>query len=186
MEATFAAFEGDHLIAAGPAAQVAVAAKRAFAAGRAVLVFDDATGRQTDFDLRGDEAEIAARYAPAPEAEPAPRAPGRPKLGVTAREVTLLPRHWAWLAEQPGGASVTLRKLVEAARAAGGDADRKRQAQAAADRFMGAMLGDRPGYEEAARALYAGRREDFAALVEAWPSDLRDHLWRLAEPAFAT
>ena len=187
MEQTrYTAFEGERCIAAGPPATVALAVKRALDddAGRLILVFDDGTGRQVDFDLRGTAGEVAARLTPEAEPEPAPRAPGRPKLGVVAREVTLLPRHWDWLARQPGGASVTLRKLVEAARSAGGEKERRRQAQAAADRFMSAMLGDRPGYEEAARALYAGRRDDFAGLVEPWPRDLLQHLWRLAGPAF--
>src|ERR1044072_1961821 len=66
-----------------------------------LLAFDDDTGRQIDLDLR-------------PEAQPA-RARGRPALGVEAKEVTLLPRHWEWLAQQRGGASATLRKLVEEA-----------------------------------------------------------------------
>jgi hypothetical protein len=187
MEQTrYTAFEGEKCIAAGPPATVALAVKRALEedGARRILVFDDRTGRAVDFDLRGGEAEVAARLGAEPEGQVAPRAPGRPRLGVTAREVTLLPRHWEWLAEQPGGASVTLRKLVEAARASGGEKERRRAAQAAADRFMSAMLGDRPGYEEAARALYAGRRDDFAGHVQAWPEDLVRHLWRLAGPAF--
>jgi hypothetical protein len=154
----------------------------------ALLVFDDRTGRQVDFDLSGSEADIRARLTPA-NAEPAPpetasarRSPGRPKLGVVAREITLLPRHWEWLAEQPGGASVTLRRLVDAARGAGGAAAVARQAREAADRFMGAMLGNQPGYEEASRALYAGNRGRFMELSKTWPADLRDHARRLAAP----
>jgi uncharacterized protein len=181
---TFTAFAGERLLAAGRKIDVALAVRAALQAdsNRMILIFDDGTGREVDFDLRGTEDEIAARLDP-PEAtaDDAKRA-GRPKLGVVAREVTLLPRHWDWLADQPGGASVTLRKLVDAARNA--EDEHVRQAQHAADRFMGAMLGNQPGYEEASRALYAADRIRFMALTEPWPGDLRDHARRLAAAAF--
>lgn len=183
---TCAAFEAHKLIAYGPLAGVALAARAALQDGRQVLVFDDSNGRVVDLDLRGDEAAVLARLSATPGADdPAPRAPGRPKLGVVPREVTLLPRHWEWLADQPGGASVTLRKLVEAARSAPDDRAAIRQAQQIADRFMSAVLGDQPGYEEASRALYAADEAQFLALSQAWPADLRDHARRLAVPAFA-
>lgn len=168
------AFDGTRLLARGPLAEVALAVK---AAGEgAFLTFDDATGRVIDLDLRGDAAEILARLTP-----PAPpRGRGRPRLGVTAREVTLLPRHWDWLATQPGGASATLRRLVDQARRADdGGADRRR-AQDAAYRFMLALAGDLPGYEEATRALFAGDAEGLARQMADWPGDLRDHALRLA------
>lgn len=180
---SFAAFAGERLLALGPRLAVALSVKAALQQDPAqpVLIFDD-TGRGIDFDLRGSDAEIAARLAPSGEEAPK-RTAGRPKLGVVAREVTLLPRHWEWLAGQPGGASVTIRKLIDAARKADDGHAPARRAQQAADRFMSAMLGDRPGYEEAARALYAGDRSRFLELTEAWPTDLRDHARRLAEPA---
>lgn len=194
IENTVTAFAGDRLLASGPTPEVALAIKAAIAVNgdAALLVFDDRTGRQVDFDLRGSDEEIVARLTPAApasdpaktEAAPARRTSGRPKLGVVAREITLLPRHWQWLAAQPGGASVTLRKLVDAARNAGGGETSARQAREAADRFMGAMLGNRPGYEEASRALYAGDRERFFEISEPWPADLRDHARRLAGPGF--
>ena len=106
---------------------------------------------------------------------PRPRGPGRPKLGVVAREVTLLPRHWEWLAQQPGGASVAIRKLVEEARRTGEDRDRVRQAQEAAYRFMSAMAGNKPHYEDAIRALFAGEAARFEKLIAEWPADVRDH-----------
>lgn len=185
---TCTAFAGESLLANGAALQVALSVKAALGNGASgILVFDDRSGRQIDFDLRGSDDEIAARLRPAEQVAPdAPRTSGRPKLGVVAREVTLLPRHWDWLSAQPGGASVTLRKLVEAARKGDGAGVLARQAQEAADRFMSAMLGNQPGYEEAARALYAGDGSRFTALSEPWPVDLRDHARRLAEPAFAT
>ena len=114
----------------------------------------------------------------------APRGPGRPKLGVVAREVTLLPRHWDWLAQQPGGASVAFRRLVDAARRSGEDGDRVRRAQDAAYRFMSAMAGDRPHYEEAIRALFANDPARFEKLIAGWPADVRDHTLMLAENAF--
>ncbi len=203
METTFTAFSGEHMFAAGPAAEVALAVKAALDLDNAttVLIFDDVTGRQVDFDLRGSDEEIVERLKPPNDSETSSqfaetrqaetvagdrkRASGRPKLGVVAREITLLPRHWEWLGEQPGGASVTLRKLVDAARKATGGEISVKQAQQAADRFMGAMLGNQPGYEEATRALYAGNRDGFLALSNVWPADLRDHARKLAAPAFA-
>ncbi|TSC25211.1 DUF2239 family protein [Corallococcus sp. Z5C101001] len=188
--ATWTAFAGQRLIASGSPAEVVAAARRALDAGttEALLLFDDATGRTVDFHLRGSLEDVLARLRPTPD--PAadatePRGPGRPKLGVVAREVTLLPRHWEWLSQQPGGASVALRKLVEAARANSGDADRVRQAQAATDRFMTTMAGNAPGYEEAARALYASDRTRFNKWTRAWSDDIRDCARRLAAPVFA-
>jgi len=169
-------FDGERRLAAGPPAEVAVAAHAV--AGRdhdgPLLVFDDSSGKVVDLDLRGSAQEVATRYAPTV----APRPRGRPKLGVVAREVTLMPRHWEWLNAQPGGASVALRKLVEQARRAGID-DRKTR-QEAAYRFMASMAGDLPGYEEAIRALFADDRTAFNARVKAWPSDVADHAARLA------
>jgi uncharacterized protein len=179
-ENTCTAFQGMRKIASGTRADVALTLKRAGGRQEPILIFDDATGRQVEFDLRGSDAEIVARLT-----DGEPRKPGRPKLGVTAREVTLLPRHWEWLNSQPGGASVTLRKLVDTARNANGGREKKRKAQEAADRFMLAMAGNQPHYEEAARALYAGNVQQFTDLTEGWPADVRDHVRRLSGPAFA-
>ena len=155
------AFDGHRLLAAGARLDVALALKRALEAGAAgpLLAFDDATGAVIDFDLSVSDADIATRLA---EPEPAPRGRGRPKLGVVAREVTLLPRHWEWLAAQSGGASVALRRLVDEARRTDGGATQARQAVGAAYRFLHAIAGDFPGFEEASRALFAGDREGFA------------------------
>lgn len=144
----------------------------------AVLVFEDATGRQVDFDLRGSFDDVLARYIP-----PVRKGPGRPKLGVTAREVTLLPRHWDWLDRQRGGASAALRRLVDDARKHDASETESARAAEAASAFMTAMAGDRPGFEEALRALYAGRGERLAELTRGWPSDVREHTLRLALPA---
>ena len=135
----------------------------------AALIFDQETGRVVDIDPRF------------PPGEDGPR-PGRPKLGVTAREVTLLPRHWDWLATQPGGASVALRKLVE--EASRNPRAQQRRVRDAAYRFATALVGNAPGYEEAIRALYAGQAEEFAAHIEAWPADVRRALEEMTSNAF--
>ncbi|MBR8133335.1 DUF2239 family protein [Burkholderia ambifaria] len=189
---SYTAFDGHRRLVSGPLATVGLAVRQA--AGDAtpgtILIFDDATGRAIDLDLRGTAEEIRARYAAAPAdasapaggpaGEGEPRGRGRPKLGVVSREVTLLPRHWDWLATQPGGASVALRKLVEDARRTHAAADRRRDAQARAYHFMSAIAGDLPGFEEAARALYANDLARLTELIAGWPDDVRDHALALA------
>jgi hypothetical protein len=167
-------------LAGGDLVTVGLAAKAASEAGERVLIFEDGGARLRDLDLRGPEEEVRARLAADAPAAPVKRGPGRPKLGVSAREVTLLPRHWDWLAAQPGGASATLRRLVEEARKSGGGAMRIRQGREAAYRFITAMAGDRPGYEEATRALFAGDGARFTAETQGWPKDVREHAWALA------
>ena len=172
------AFDGERLLASGPRDEVMLAARRACDGGASgpLLVFDDDSGRLLELDLRQPGTSPATGAAGAP----LPRGPGRPKLGVVAREVTLLPRHWDWLAMQPGGASATLRRLVEGARRAGDGKVRQRQAEEAVDRFMQAMTGNYPGHEEASRAFWRDERARFAALIAPWPADVRDHVGRLA------
>ncbi|CAJ0890314.1 hypothetical protein R20233_03478 [Ralstonia sp. LMG 32965] len=187
------AFAGTQRLAAGPARDVARAVKIHVDAHpeSQVLVFDHTTAQPVEFDLRGTVEDVLARLdatassatQPA-ESESRPRGPGRPKLGVIAREVTLLPRHWDWLAAQPGGASVTLRKLVEDARRAAEGADRRRTAQEAAYRFMSAMAGNAAGFEEATRALFAADAAAFESLTHSWPADVRDFARELASRAF--
>ncbi|RDI99045.1 DUF2239 family protein [Dyella solisilvae] len=184
---TCTAFDGQRLLASGSLASVALEAKRVIDAGAPgpVLVFEDHTGRAVDIDYRGTPEQMLARLVAAPADQPAAtRGPGRPKLGVVPREVTLLPRHWDWLAAQPGGASATLRRLVEEARRSHHGRDRLRQAGEALDRFMLAMTGDLPGYEEASRAFWRQDRDRFDALTSAWPDDLREHVRRLADQAW--
>ena len=191
---TYIAFEDDRRIAAGGLPEVARAAKEVLDRRKdaAILIFDGATGGPADIDFRGTVANVLARL-PATAAVPAtaedalpsaPRGPGRPKLGVVAREVTLLPRHWEWLAQQQGGASVALRRLVEEARRNGENKDRIRRAQDAAYRFMSAMAGDKPHYEDAIRALFADEASRFEKLIAGWPADVRDYTLALAENAF--
>lgn len=174
---TATAFAEMAVLARGPLVEVALAVKAAGDGG--VLVFDDASGAPVDLDLRGTEAEIRQRLQGA-QAEDRPRGRGRPKLGVVPREVTLLPRHWEWLAAQSGGASATLRRLVDAARRDDGGRTAQRAAQEAAYRFMSAMAGDLPGFEEATRALFAGDGERLEAQMSAWPADVRSYALELA------
>jgi uncharacterized protein len=192
-EPDYIAFEGERRIAAGDLGDVARAAKQTLDRRKdaSVLIFDGQTSGPVDLDFRGTVDDVLTRL---PKQDPptvaldtvltTPRGPGRPKLGVVAREVTLLPRHWDWLAQQQGGASVAIRKLVDDARRTSEDRDRIRLAQEAAYRFMSAMAGNRPHYEEAIRALFAHDRSRFEQLIAEWPADVRDHASRLAERAF--
>ena len=185
------AFSGANRIASGELRHVAMKAKQAFDAHpeRTVLVFDDANARTLELPLELPAADLLAWLShPQPQAGDAPetpRRPGRPKLGVVPREVTLLPRHWDWLAAQPGGASVALRKLVDEARKVNAGDDRRRAAQEAGYRFILVMAGDAPGFEDAARALFAGDAQRFESLLLAWPEDVREHALWLATDAFA-
>ncbi|MBW8716973.1 MAG: DUF2239 family protein [Variovorax paradoxus] len=149
------------------------------------LVFNEQTGELLDFDLH-NRAGAVAHAASAETAEEAPRGVGRPKLGVVAREVTLLPRHWDWLNRQPGGASVALRRLVQEASRVNADRDAVRASREAAYRFMTAIAGALPNFEEATRALFAGERERFEALIGSWPADLRIHLQKLSAAGWST
>lgn len=193
-DVAYIAFDGERRIASGDLRKVAGAAKEVLDRHKdaAILVFDGVTSGSVDIDFRGTIADVQARLpsaadvpATAEDVGPsAPRRPGRPKLGVVAREVTLLPRHWDWLAQQSGGASVALRRLVEEARRTGEDSHRIRRAQEAAYRFMSAMAGNKPHYEDAIRALYANDPARFEKLIAAWPTDVRAHILMLAERAF--
>jgi hypothetical protein len=193
---SFTAFDGCQRIACGSLAAAVLAVKRAADTGSLgpLLIFDDRSGRVVEADIRGTDAETLARLPTASlhdevaeqasaEAGPStvpPRGRGRPKLGVTAREVTLLPRHWDWLSAQPGGASVALRKLVEDARRTTTARDERRSAQERAYQFMSAMAGDMAGFEESTRALFAGDAGKFIELTSGWPGDVRDYALALA------
>jgi uncharacterized protein len=191
----YVAFEADRRIGAGDLREIAHAAREVLDRRNdvSILVFDGTSSEQVELDLRGGLDQVLARL-PAhdvkpiannsePEA-PTSRGPGRPKLGVVAREITLLPRHWEWLAKQPGGASVAIRKLVDEARRRNEDRDRIRTAQDAAYRFMSVMAGNKPHFEDAIRALFAPDPVRFAQLIAGWPKDVRDHAAMLAERAF--
>ncbi len=177
------AFDRARRIASGSYVRVALVVKEhaRIHPDASVLIFDDATGEQMDFDLRGSGEDISARIATRfYGAREEKRAPGRPRIGVVAREVTLLPRHWEWLAEQPGGASVTLRKLVEEARrAADTNKERMQKLHRRTYRFMSAIAGNLPNFEEASRSLFANDIHRLGELISDWPADIRDHIVQL-------
>ena len=191
---TFTVFVGVRRLASGRLIDMALAVKaRAAEEGGPILTFDDRSGAVIDIDLRGTEADITARLTELanagdatstvesrPDRDGAPKSRGRPKLGVIAREVTLLPRQWEWLASQPGGASQALRRLVDEARRADGGQTRLKAAREAAYYFLSALAGNLPGFEEVIRALFAGDADGFAERMTAWPPDIRDHALKLA------
>lgn len=164
---TLTVFLKDEVIARGAPEQVVptMRALQPLERSSDLLAFDDETGKQVDLDLR-------------PEAEPAPRR-GRPALGVEAKEVTLLPRHWEWLASQRGGASATLRKLVEEALRKGRSA---RDNHDAAYRFLNVMAGNLPHFVDAVREVYAGNKVGYDHFSHDWPPAIREHGRRLAFP----
>jgi len=182
---TCTAFHGKTRIASGDLRDVAVKSKDLLDRDPTaqLLIFSDATSELIELDLRGTPQQVVDRIGVTSPDTPS-RGPGRPKLGVVAREVTLLPRHWEWLAAQRGGASVALRKLVEHAIKTTRDSDSMRRAQDVTYRFVSAMAGDEPGFEEAIRALFRSEPERFDACIQAWPPDIRDHAKKLAAAAF--
>ena len=195
--ATCTLFNASSRFAFGPLRDVALAAAHEIKRGMPgpLMVFDDATGEVIEIDARGSDSDILSRLGLSAEvqglnpvsgeADSAPRGRGRPKLGVVPREVTLLPRHWDWLGAQPGGASVALRKLVDEARKAQPDIQTKKRLQERAYRFMSTMAGDREGFEEASRALFAGDENRMREKMASWPQDVREHAMNLAFPADA-
>lgn len=193
---SYTVFAGQRKLAHGDLASLAQYVKRA-CDEQALFqgqfhVFADQTGAVLDLDLRGDLAAVAARYSAAAatvseqvseqEKEPdeVPRGRGRPKLGVVSKEVTLLPRHWQWLAAQPGGASVALRKLIDEARKAQGDTEQVRELQERTYKVMAALAADLPGYESALRALFAADQAGFVKAMQTWPDDYREYFLQMA------
>lgn len=180
---THTAFLGTSNLYTGPLAELLPRLKAlhdgGHLTGQSIVIFEDATGKTLDFDLTGPLDAVLERALPT-----ARSGPGRPKLGVTSREVSLLPRHWEWLERGRGGASATLRRLIDEARRADPEGERRQQATEAAGRFMTVMAGDLPGYEEASRALYAGDTARLRTLTAAWPEAVQTHLLYLLDPPF--
>jgi len=190
------AFNGMNCLAAGDVREVARKVKEATdkSKDKTILIFDDTNGETVEIDLRGKVDDVLKRLdatiakfeknSSSENEEPVgPKGPGRPKLGVISREVTLLPRHWEWLNSQPGGASVALRKLVEEARHANAGKDKIRHSQNAAYKFMSAMAGDLPGYEEAIRTLFSANQSGFKKAVASWPQDIKAYATKLSNDA---
>ncbi len=180
-EQRFSAFSGQRCVVSGALEELLLALKARFDVdpGERILIFEDRTGRQVDFDLRGTPEEVVARLLPPPVPRPGP---GRPKLGVVSREVSLMPRHWEWLEQQPNGISAALRRLVEEARKRDPEEEAARLAREAASRFMTALAGDLPNFEEASRALFGKDGPRFEELIAEWPQDIRTHVLRLLRP----
>lgn len=184
-----AAFVGSNLIATGALAEVVHEVKRHHDANPndLILIFDHKKSQPIEVDLRGSVEDVFARLEKQQKViEPKTKVkkPGRPKLGVVSKEVTLLPRHWEWLAQQRGGASITLRRLVgEAMKAADPQAE-QRSAQQSTYRLMTAVAGDLPNYEDAIRALFAAEKDDFFNIIADWPEGLRHHIVHISEVAF--
>lgn len=181
----YVAFVDTTLLARGPLARVAEACKREVdrAGPERLAIFNDETGRVLDLDLSGSVDEVRARFEET--SLPASKKRGRPKLGVVSREVSLLPRHWDWLAEQRGGASASIRRLVDGARKHEPAAALAKRAIEAAHHFLWDMAGDETGFEEATRHLFAHRFDMFEESIATWPKDVREQLARYVHRARA-
>jgi uncharacterized protein len=192
----YLAFNAKELLVKGKLSDIALTLKNYEKQSDAtpLLLFNGSSGQQIDIDLSGSDSEVVERYREpnlpgqniAPESASAPqkRGRGRPKLGVQGREVTLLPRHWEWLDLQRGGASATLRRLIDEDRKESLALNAVKNAQDATNRFMYAIAGNLPGFEEAIRALYARDGARFKEETQTWPVDIRDCAREFAEPAF--
>jgi hypothetical protein len=192
---TYTAFAEGGIVAQGPLSEVVLGVKRRIgkADHSSILIFSDDTGNTMDFNFQGTEKDVLKRLdvfvgdyreGPGnPEAENP--GPGRPKLGVVSREVSLLPRQWEWLASQSGGASAVLRRLVDEARKQASEGMSLKQIQERAYKFLSVIAGDYPGYEEAIRALYKKDKKGFVTRIAEWPEDVKAHALGLAGPAFA-
>ncbi|MBL7689782.1 MAG: DUF2239 family protein [Bdellovibrionaceae bacterium] len=188
MENTYTAFEGSKLLVRGPLDKVVLKSKHRLEKSpeASILIFSDSTGRTIDFNFHGSEDDVLKRleiYVSGEEAKSA-NGPGRPKLGVVSREVSLLPRHWEWLANQTGGASATLRKLIESEQKKSAGGLSLKQAQERVYKFMSVLAGDLEGYEEALRALYRKDVDSFQTHIKSWPRDVKTHTLTLAASIF--
>ena len=191
-QSTYTVFDGPKLILQGSLSDVIVRVKKRMGKieNSSFLICNDSNGQTLDFNFQGSEKDVLKRLETFVSPQPAISknketvGPGRPKLGVVAREVSLLPRHWEWLALQEGGASVTIRKLVDEAKKKFAEGSSVKQAQERVYKFMSVMAGDLEGYEEALRALYKKDAKKFALEIQAWPEDIKKHTVDLSKAAF--
>ena len=184
----FTAFESEKILFKGPLADLILKVKKRLGKSEnsSILIFSDSTGKNIDFNFQGSEKDVLKRLEIYSEEVGINQSagPGRPRLGVVSRVISLLPRHWEWLATQSGGSSAYLRKLVDEARKKEGGQHTLKQLQERTYKFISVMAGDLNGYEEALRALYKRDEKKFIALIEVWPRDIRNHALELARPAF--
>jgi hypothetical protein len=187
-ELKYTAFENHKILCRGNLNHVILKVKKRIDKGSnaSLIIFSDNTGKSMDFNFHGSEEDVLKRLEVFHKASETTEShgPGRPKLGVVSREVSLLPRHWEWLATQPGGASATLRKLVEEAKKKNASAHETKMIQERTYKFMSVMAGDLKGYEEALRALYRKDKKMFLSCIEEWPTDIREHSLELADSIF--
>jgi uncharacterized protein len=188
---TYTAFEGDKLFFHGPLAEVVLRIKKRLGKNHhsEMMIFCDSTGSRVDFNFHGSEKDVLKRlsvFVPDDTAAKDNPGPGRPRLGVASREISLFPRHWEWLATQPGGASATLRRLVEEAKKRHITRDSSKHAQERTHKFLSVVAGDRKGYEEALRFLYRKEKKEFLHQIIDWPPDIRAYATQLAKPVFAS
>lgn len=185
---TYTAFEGNKQIFQGPLSDVVLKIKKRLGKeeNSSILIFSNSSGKTIDFNFHGHERDVQRRLEVyvTEEAPTENTGPGRPKLGVISREISLLPRHWEWLATQTGGTSATLRNLVEEAKKKSANGNQIKQAQERTYKFMSAIAGDFEGYEEALRALYKKDKKNFLAQIQSWPCDVKDHAIEMASPLF--
>jgi len=192
-ERTYTAFAADHQIASGDLQSTVLKTKKRIDEGEkeSILIFDDSTGKQVDFDFRGTPEKVLQKLSSHPlfvsthPSATAPSGPGRPKLGIVSREVSLLPRHWDWLEQQPSGISAMLRKLIDNARKSEPDEERARRRRETGGSFMWSMAGNLPGFEEASRALYASDMKKLEKVIQDWPKDIRKYLLKLLQESEA-
>lgn len=185
---TYTAFEGHKLLSHGSLETIAVDIRKQLKARpeARILIFSDSSGKQMDLDLSGTEKETLERLKVFQANDTCQaQGPGRPKLGVVSREVSLLPQHWEWLSNQQGGASATLRRLVEEKiKQPLSSKDQVKKDQEVAFKFLTAIAGDLPNFEEAIRYLYRRDKKKFKDLIASWPGDLKTHTMRLTENVF--
>jgi uncharacterized protein len=184
---TYTAFDGQKQLCQGELSEVVLKIKRSMGKSEntSVLIFSDETGKTMDFNFQGSEKDVHKRLEMyVDEVKKEVMGPGRPKLGVVSREVSLLPRHWEWLANQTGGASATLRKLVEEAKKKTSNSQELKQAQERTYKFISVMAGDLAGYEEALRALYKKDKKLFLTQIQLWPADIKNHAVAMAQAVF--
>lgn len=190
MFTSYTAFENDQILTQGPLDQVVLKIKRKLgnAAHSSILIFSDQSGKIMDFNFSGSEAEVIKRLdiyvSSSSPASSEIQGPGRPKLGVISREVSLLPRHWEWLAQQSSSVSAILRKMIEEAMKKSSTANETKQSQERTYQFMSVMAGNLSQYEEALRALYQKNQKLFFSLIDKWPTDIKKHVTSLAKDAF--
>jgi len=194
-------FVGWELVARGTLDEVVAACRLASAQrpNQRTAFFDDVSGHAVEAPVAptatrspSEGVSPIVRSAPAAEREASDatgpqrkRGPGRPRLGVVSREVSLLPRHWEWLSAQRGGTSATLRRVIDAARKADGGTTERRRTIDAAHRFLWDIAGDLPCFEELTRALYAEQFQRVADLSCSWPTGVRQQLLRFVDRAAA-